>query len=742
MPDQLQPPSDVALEEQTRAGSDAAWAELRARHLDAVDSVARSRDLRGRATTATSTTAAEAFRELRNQLDDPPTSDRPPRPIRPRAIGLLTGGDYGPGWSPPSPSSPSTEADGEARADAAGTDVHLVQLATAFGRLPTIWQTVLWHRWVEQAPAAELTAMLGRRPADVVALEQTARRGLVDLHAEVMLAEGPAVECVPVIPLLGAFRRNALPDAQRRTVLAHVGLPGDGCDACQRRLDTIDRLPVVLPIAIVPGLVGTDVDRYRQLIGAGVLAMGTAGLAALRSERNRRRARVGAAAAIVLALLAAALFVREPFGDLDSELADLLATTTTEPTGSPPGAPTTTPGTATPGQGELPNRIELVFPGVPQGAVYVPGGRALDLGISLSAPAPVFAGATGTIDAAITNNDSQDASVRFLLRSSPGVSFDRLVRGIGACVAEPGGAGRCTLTLPAGTTAELSLRFGLDVAVPDRLVVVPSIGDDVLDVPVESVPDLLLAQVGRAELRLAGATVGSCQPSSSCPDGQRNGSSATLSLPPDGAVDRALLVWQGDRAEAAWADTVGLIPAGSSTALGITGAALATPTDGDGDDDAGGFRSVADVTDLVRAAGGGTYTFVRPPSLDEPGDGSWTLVVVVDVTTGPSQLLLVVITGATAVPDDPFELAVPIGGSTRPETPRRPVSVLVQASTSGTGRSDVTVDGTAFVVAETDGVVSYDLDIASAETTLTLTASTTADELRLASIGLAADIVP
>jgi hypothetical protein len=546
--------------------------------------------------------------------------------------------------------------------------------------------------------------------------------------------------------VLGAFRRNALPDAQRRTVLAHVGMPGEGCAACQRRLDTIDRLPVVLPSAIVPGLVGTDVDRYRHVIGVGVLAMGTAALAALRSERNRRRARIGAAAAIVFALLAAALFVREPFGDLDSELADLLASTTTVPTGPSTSTPDTTPGTSTPGQGGLPNRIELVFPGVPQGAVYVPGGRALDLGISLSAPAPVFAGATGTIDAAITNNDdAQDASVRFLLRASPGVSFDRLVRGIGACVAEPDGAGRCTLTLPAGTTAELSLRFRLDAAVPDRLVVVPSIGDDVLEVPVESLSGLLLAQVGRAELRLTGATLGSCTRSSTCPDGRRDGSSATLSLPPGGAVEQALLVWQGDRAEADWADTVGLIPAGSSTALGITGAELATTTDGDGG--SGGFRSVADVTDLVRAAGGGTYTVVRPPSLDEPGDGSWTLVVVVDVPNGPSQLLLVVITGAVVLPGDPFELTVPIGGSTEPETPQRAVTALVQASTSGTGGSEVSVggggaEGTAFAVGETDGVVSYDLDIASAETTLTLTASTTADELRLASIGLAADIVP
>ncbi len=502
--------------------------------------------------------------------------------------------------------------------------------------------------------------MLGRPAAEIVALEGTARRGLVDAHAEVMLAAGPDAGCAPVIPLLGAYRRGTLPDAQRRAVEAHLGAPVDGCDACHRRLDTIDRLPAIVPIAVAPGLVGVAVDRYRHIIGAGLLAIGAAALATRRSDRSRRRARIGAIAAIILALLGAALFVREPFGDLDSDLADLLedVTSTTDPSSSPSTTPDgstpggTTPDGSTPGSGNLPNRIELVFPGVPQGAVYVPGGRALNLGVSLSTPAAVYVGATGTVDAAITNNDSQDASVRFLLRASPGVAFDRLVGGPGACVAEPEGAGRCTLSLPAGATAEMSLRFTLAGDVADRLVVVSSIGSDVLEVPVESVPGLLIGQVGRGELLTAGATLGSCRPSPTCPSGDRGASSAALDLPDGTSIDRALLVWEGDRSDAPWAGTVGLIPPGSSTAVGISDGELVTQRD----PGATGFRSVADVTDLVRAAGGGTYTVVRPPSLDESGDGSWTLTVITDVDAGPLRLFVVVRPDRAVVPDAPFEL--------------------------------------------------------------------------------------
>ena len=757
MNDHLQLPSDVALEERARAGSEAAWTELRDRHRGAIESLARSRSL-PRAQRSVDAVFDVALEEIVTGEQRP--GEQPQPPIRPRAIALLTGGAYGPVWNPRTPS----HSEQAARADPSRTeptDRHeLTDLATAFGRLPSLWQAVLWHRWVERAPAAELTTILGRPAADVVALEHTAYRGLADGYAAVAATAepGPDPQCIPVIPLLGAYRRGTLPDAQRRAVEVHLegtGASSAGCAACGRRLELIDRLADLTPVAITPGLVGVDAMRYRELIGVGVGAIGAAVLATRRSDRDRRLARVGAVSAVVLALLAAAFFVREPFGDLETELADLLdrATSTTEPS-----ATTTVPGGSAPTPEALPNRIELIFPGAPQGAVYVPGGRALNLGLALSAPAPVYGGATGTIDAAITNNDTEDTSVRFLVRSSPGVAFERLLRGIGSCISDQDEGARCTLSIPAGATAEMSMRFTVDLDVPDRLVVAASIQSNVLEVPVEFVPGLLVGQVGRGALRTGGATLGSCTPSPNCPDGERNASSAVLDLPTTHTVERALLVWEGDRSDASWADSVGLIPAGSSTAVSVSAGNVAPPsgalTTGPGvvtseTEDASGFRSVADVTDLVRDGGGGNYTVVRAPSVEDAGDGSWTLTVITESSVGLPRLFVVVRPDRPATPDDPLVVDIPIGGSVTPQTPRRPLSLILQAATNGSGTSQVTVNGESATegggvlsVGSAEGTVTYALEIASTEDVLSLVATTSTDALRLVSIGLAADIVP
>ena len=786
MTDHIPIPSDHALVAQTRSGSEAAWNELQARHVDAIQSLARSRERRH----SRQTTEA-VFAQLRRiVVDTEPGGPElgvqaispgalavaPPMPIRPNAIGILTGGSYGPVWiSPTSTPEPVPERALGSEQYATDDEVEdaerreLYDVAAAFARLPTVWQAVLWHRWVEHAPAAELTAILGRSPSDVVALENTARRGLVDAYAEVVLAGTPApdLRCVPIISQLGAYRRGTLSDMQRREVDAHVDGSSqvDPCDRCRRRLDLVDRLPVVVPVAIVPGLTGLAAGRYRSVIGAGGLAVGASALAARRGDVGRQIARVGAAAAVVLALVAAALFVREPFGDLDSELADLLGRTsttvpdpsTTVPDPSNP-TPTTVPGRSETPSNELPNRIELVFPGALQGAVYVPGGRAPNLAISLSSPAPLFAGATGTIDADITNNDTEDASVRFVVRSSPGVSFDQLSEGLGSCVADDDVA-QCTLSLPAGSTGSMSLRFGLAVDVPDRLVVVPSIRSAPLELPVEFVPGLLLGQVGRGDLRTVGGTLGSCDRSPTCSNGRREASAAVLHLPAGAVVERALLVWEGDRSDAAWADAVGLIPPGSSTAVTVTAGnvaalsgVLATGSGVATAQGVTGFRSIADVTDLIGDAGGGTYTAVRPPSTDESGDGSWTLIVITEAPRGdptPRRLFVVIRPDQGIAANGPLQVDVPIGGSGRPDTGQRFVSLTLQAATTGSGASQVTVDGGAVGnedafddIGPGGGTVIYDRQIASTEDVLSLEASTTADELRLASIGLSADIVP
>ena len=348
--------------------------------------------------------------------------------------------------------------------------------------------------------------------------------------------------------------------------------------------------------------------------------------------------------------------------------------------------------------------------------------------------------------------------MRFLIRTSPGVAFERLTGGIGSCAVEPEGGAGCRLALPAGATGAMALRFIVDTDVPDRLVVVPSIGSNVLDVPVEFVSGLLVGQVDRGELRTAGATLGGCVPSPGCPNGQREASSAVLDLPAGATVERALLVWEGDRADASWAESVGLIPPGSATAVTVSDGDVPAPSgavatgSGVGTSeapDASGFRSVADVTDLVRAAGGGSYTVVRPPSSDDNGHGSWTLTVITESNLAPRRLLVVIRPEQIVEPETPLRVDIPVKGSVTPETPQRPARFLLQAATVGSGTSGVSLNGAVFddentvgSYGTTGGTSTYDLEIDSTEDVLSLVAFTTADALRLASIGLAADIVP
>jgi hypothetical protein len=248
---------------------------------------------------------------------------------------------------------------------------------------------------------------------------------------------------------------------------------------------------------VVPGLTGLTVNRYRTLLGVAP-AFGTAALAAQRSERANQRARIAAVMAVVAALLVGAFVIRSPFGDLEGEIADLFeraSTTTTSPAvdddddddddadgadndnddddGDDDGN----------GSAALPSRIELVFPGVPQGMVYVPGGPAVRVDLELSVVAPMYRGGTGTIDVTLTNRTDEVRTLEFVARTSPGVSFDTLAEGPGSCAAQGAGA-TCTIRLTAGVRRSLALRFAFDETVSDRLVVAPNISSQVLDLPI------------------------------------------------------------------------------------------------------------------------------------------------------------------------------------------------------------------------------------------------------------------
>ena len=517
------------------------------------------------------------------------------------------------------------------------------------------------------------------------------------------------------MPLLGAYHRGTLPDAQRRLVDAHLGITasgvgvGDGgCDACARRLRTPDDLAAVVPAAIVPGLTGLEVDRYRGAVGVAAAALGAAALAARRSARANRRARIAAGAVVVVALLAAALLIRSPFGDLDGEIADLLDRSTTTTT---PGTATTVPDTTPPdGTERLPNRVELVFAGVAQGIVYVPGGPAVQLGLELSTPAPVYRDGTATIDLGLSNPSDVVRSVRFAIRPSPGVSFDELAEGDAACVPLGETGATCSLELAPRGSKTVSLRLALDATVSDRLLVVPSIRARALDLPVETVPGLALGVVGRGESVVVGAPLGS---------------SRQLDLPAGVEIDEAVLTW---RADAQVGDGPGEVR------FTVPGRVAPVPLS----------EKPSDVTDLLRAAGAGTYTVDQ--AVGAGGSGSWTLVVVTRRADSPRRLFVVVEPNrppgaeATVTADVPIKSAAPPGP---PRFPVRPLVVTLTGPPSVPGAT-VTVNGSVAAPRESgvdESLDAYDLDIDSNDDALLIEVSPTARPPRIAAIGVAIDIV-
>jgi hypothetical protein len=728
MDDSTHPLTDRQLLEAVRDGSDGAWTALVARHRAPVEAVLRaSYGRRGVELTD------RAFQELRradvidNLEGNEASAGFGIRAVRPRAMSLATGGTYSP-W-PPAAGTPDEQFDVD--------DGSSVSISRAFGRLSMIWQTVLWHRWVDGEPAAAVTATIGRTPAEVVAVEAAAERGLFESYLAVeMETEGLVdVACRPTVGLLGAYASGTLADSQRRAVEAHVGSVDAAstdtatCEECRRRLELGSRLSAVVPAALVPGITAMDVDRYRRTVGASA-AVGAAGLAARRSDRANRRARVGAVIAVAAALLLAAILIRSPLGDLQGEIADLLerpTPTTTSVTTTSAAAP---PSDGPPDPAAPSSRIELVFPGVPQGFGYVPGGPAVHVGLSLSVPAPVYRNGTGTVDATLTNETETARSIDFVVRTSSGVWFDVLADGAGTCRPEGSGA-QCTLDLDAGRTTVLSLRFALDATAADRLLVVPSIAAPIVDVPIETVPGLVLGLVGRGDLAMTGNTFGPC-PTRVCADGERTVSAADLAIPAGAAIDRAVLLWSGPDTDAAAAASVVVTPPGGGAA---------SPVAAERRDDDDGFLAVADVTALVRAGGAGTYAVERAGPADTAG--AWVLVVVTRDDTSPRRLMVAVDPFRPATPDEPAMIEVPISSPTAGTSPGalRPTEVRVLSEQRADGRAaDIEVDVNGEVLEPPGTSGAYALEIDANEDPLTVRVSATR-ALGVSAIGAAIDIV-
>ena len=241
------------------------------------------------------------------------------RDVRCRALAALTGGTVGPTAAP----------DSEHLVDSRRTETpdrqDLVALAAAFLEMPWAWQTGLWHGRAERRTATEIAPLVGRSANDVNAMLRAAEAGLFELYLRADAARIADLDATSaaLLPLIGGHRRNVLSPTDRRRVdelleRRTVGEP-QGQHAA-RWLVVGASLDSMIPQALIPGLLGRSVDRLWAVLRVGGAARGTAELAAARSERVRRTARIGAVAAIVLAILGAAFVIHNPFDGLDGAL--------------------------------------------------------------------------------------------------------------------------------------------------------------------------------------------------------------------------------------------------------------------------------------------------------------------------------------------------------------------------------------------------------------------------------------
>ena len=692
-------PSDRQLVDATRSGHDAAWQELMERHEPSIRSVLPRRGRSKRFVTQ----AIEDFRATLNE-QTPAEGEEAIRAFRPRAIAAVTGGSYGPATV--DPSVPRIADDRQL-------------LATAFGRLPEPWQTVLWHTHVERLTAAEVSPLVGRTVHEVTELLSTAERGLIDAYLLEYLEAGEFDDdSAALLPLLSGYVRTALPAHEERVVEAHLesgsggevdpatGLRHHGADDSRRLIRVASSLPTVLPPAIAPGITGMSVEDQRTALGTATRSFGTAAMSAERSDRVRRAVVVGSAIAVVLVLAVVAALVRQPFDNDEPTSVTAAPTTVPDPTSSTATTDSTTDSTDdsttdSTTDSTVPSTTVLDLRPAPTGpsneiTLIVDGSLAVGFAPSepavtavVSSPAPILANGTGTLDIMLTNAGSTPFEGGIEMALPNGIRFDAVADGPADCVVADGAPLRCAIPVPAGETTTVSIRFDLDSTVVGRLTVVGEAMAEPFEAQIDATRDVVHNSVGRGEIEIIGNTVMTCSAAAAaeldidCSDvldgvgptvnrwdvpmefvdaaptlGLVNGSRATLDIDPGVRIVHAELFWSGDLAEAGRS-----VPGDDrNVASFVSPAGDVVSVEADdlvlGEEDATQYVGRADVTDLVAAGGAGEYLVGNITSVEVQGSyGAWALVVITDDDTSPRRHFLLTDPFDWVAPDDSFTYA-------------------------------------------------------------------------------------
>jgi RNA polymerase sigma factor (sigma-70 family) len=163
--------------------------------------------------------------------------------------------------------------------DADGSDP---VIASAFGRLPARWRTVLWHMEIQGDKPAELARFMGISANAVAALASRAREGLRQEYLQEQVV-GRRPECQPYASRLGRLVRGGLSRRERRTLEEHLA---DCADCARARADLASfnerlrcGLPVLgglAPLLLGPGSAGTPGTGVSAAAGSGTAVSGAA----------------------------------------------------------------------------------------------------------------------------------------------------------------------------------------------------------------------------------------------------------------------------------------------------------------------------------------------------------------------------------------------------------------------------------------------------------------------------------
>jgi DNA-directed RNA polymerase specialized sigma24 family protein len=159
-------------------------------------------------------------------------------------------------------------------ADLAGTP-----LARAFMSLPDRWRAALWHAAIEEAPPAEVAAILGLTAEGAAELGGQARAGLI--RATVMLQRSGLTreDCTAAVSGLDADPDGTLTGFDDRLVQAHLR----GCRECRAAAFELADLGRSLRRVVAPIILGSATAAYLTRAGSSVGSAGRTAAAGVTS---------------------------------------------------------------------------------------------------------------------------------------------------------------------------------------------------------------------------------------------------------------------------------------------------------------------------------------------------------------------------------------------------------------------------------------------------------------------------